>query len=387
MGKPVGNKVLALLFKLALLISAAHRCNAWQSNHKRATGRRWHYSPVSSAATTTARLSTPVMPPETSPLAPHTFAGMVEGGLLEKFETATIRRVLESWRLTEIGYVHREFVGPKQDPPTVLNADTSKCHQYSHSYVPGLRVKDFWNAPDFPWTKKLAARYEDIKEEFLSVTADMEKLTREGNNVWAGALTEDASSYGTGWKTLVLMNRGRWDPVNVGLFPKAATAVRDSGCPAVEVFFASMAGNSDVKLHSDFTNFLLTSHLAVDIPENGNNKCRLTIGDETRQWINGEVMLFDTSIMHSAVNESDRTRYILMLRLWHPDLTKVEREALQFIYDCLDFPELAQCETPKDRQLLQRQVDATRAFPLLGGKSGFGTVTKATGGSKKKKRN
>ena len=44
----------------------------------------------------------------------------------------------------------------------------------------------------------------------------------------------------------------------------------------------------------------MTSHLAVEIPESGNNKCRLSIGDETREWINGEIMLFDTSIMHDG---------------------------------------------------------------------------------------
>lgn len=352
-------------------------CDAWQSNQRLPTARRWRHMSLTTR-------SSAVVPPETSPLAPHTFAGMVERGLLEKFKTTTISRVLESWRLSEIGYEHREFVGSKQDPP-ILDADNSNCHQYSHSYVPGLRVKSFWNVQDFPWTKKLQSRYEDIKQEFVTVTADMDKLTQEGNNIWAGALTDDAASYGTGWKTLVLMNRGRWDPVNVGLFPQAAAAVRDSGCPAVEVFFASMAPKSDVKLHSDFTNFLLTSHLAVDIPENGQNKCRLTIGDNTRQWINGEVMLFDTTIMHSAVNESDKTRYILMLRLWHPDLTKPEREALQYIYDCLDFPELTQAETPKDRQLLERQVEATRSFPSMDGKAGFGASS--SNATKKKKKN
>jgi aspartyl/asparaginyl beta-hydroxylase (cupin superfamily) len=120
----------------------------------------------------------------------------------------------------------------------------------------------------------------------------MRRLEQVGNNIWAGALTDDASSYGAGWRTLVLMNRGTWDPTNVNLFPKTATAIKDCGVPVTEVFFASMQPRTDIKMHSDFTNFVLTSHLAIDIPENGSNKCRLTVGDETRQWINGEGKIY-----------------------------------------------------------------------------------------------
>ena len=48
----------------------------------------------------------------------------------------------------------------------------------------------------------------------------------------------------------------------------------------------------------------------------------------------------ETSIMHDAVIETDETRYILMFRVWHPDLTDAERGALQMIYDYLEVPDL-----------------------------------------------
>jgi len=122
-----------------------------------------------------------------------------------------------------------------------------------------------------------------------------------------------------------------WDQTNCKLFPRTARCVRDSGIPAVEVFFASMKPDSAIKMHSAFTNFVLTSHLALDIPENGNNKCRLTVGDDSKQWINGEMMLFDTSIMNDAVNESNAIRFILMFRVWHPELTKTEWDVVVVI--------------------------------------------------------
>lgn len=325
--------------------------------------------------------ATPSTPPETSPLSPHTFAGMVEKGMIDRFGEEKIDRILQSWRLLERDYEHNEFVG-KGDP------DSSKCHQHCHSFVPGLTVKEFWDAEDFEWCRKLAKKYKAIREEFKSVTSNMDELVKEGNNIWAGALTDDASSYGEGWKTLVLMNRGFWDPVNVNLFPITSKAIDELEVPAVEVFFASMKPHTEIKPHSDFTNFVLTSHLPLDIPYSGENKCRLTIGDTERQWINGEVMLFDTSVLHDAINASDKMRYILMLRVWHPDLTEPEREALQFIYNALEVPGLVSSDA-EERFKAELEVKAARAFPEIrkgiGRKAGFGGGT-TNGGRRKKKK-
>ena len=263
-------------------------------------------------------------------------------------------------------YEHREFVGGKQEPPLLPlledGVTESLCVQQAPSFVPGLTCRQWWDTSDVGWCQKLEGSYPEIREEFVKVTSDADSLTERGNNVWAGALTEDASSYGSGWRTLVLLDRGRWDPTNCALFPRTARAVLESGIPATEVFFASMSAGSDIKVHSDFTNFVLTSHLAMIVPGNGGDKCRLTVGDETRQWIEGTVSLFDTSILHSAVNESDGTRYILMFRLWHPDLTDVEREALQTIYDCLEVPDLMSDDAGA-RFMAERRVEMARTFP------------------------
>jgi len=321
--------------------------------------------------------------PETRPLGPQTFAGQVESAIRQKFGEEPTKRVLHSWRLLEMGCEHREFISS-----AAINSDPleSFCYQHAPSYVPGLTCRTFWDINDFDWGKKLANNYKTIRDEFLSVTSDMERLRQEGNNIWEGALTEEAGGYGEGWKTLVLMDRGMWDSVNCNLFPKTAKCVHDSGIPATEVFFASMQPRTSIKMHSDFTNFVLTSHLAIDIPESGHNKCRLSVGDDTRQWINGEVMLFDTSLMHDAVNETDATRYILMFRLWHPELTQTERDALQFIYDCLQVPDLLS-ESSGTRFMAEENVRLLRTFPeTKPEKSGFGGRNQAKKGTKSKRK-
>ena len=51
------------------------------------------------------------IPPITNSLSPSTFAGQVEQALIKRFTPSKITRVLQSWRLLEMDYEHREFVG------------------------------------------------------------------------------------------------------------------------------------------------------------------------------------------------------------------------------------------------------------------------------------
>ena len=359
-------------------------------------------------------------------LLPHTFAGMVERQLLERFgtendlthhsinnsnnddDTPSIERVLQSWRLLEQDYIHKEYIGNHNSSNGM---DSSMAHSYSyqlcHSYVPGLTVRQFWNVSSFDWCQQLASQYPTIRNEFLSVTADLDHLRQHGNNLWATALDANvAQQYGSGWSTLVLMNRGIWDAENVQLFPQTSQILYDCNVPAVEIFFASMQPNSSIPYHSDYTNFVLTSHLGIDIPNSGTNQCRLNVGGTAEeQWLNGKVMIFDTSIMHNAINENtEQVRYILMMRIWHPDLTPVERQALQYIYDTLEFPELITTMTNTDaRRQVEHEIQLAKTFPLLSSSStsssslsqpsdskrssnagGFGATLTTSGATKKK---
>jgi aspartate beta-hydroxylase len=71
-------------------------------------------------------------------------------------------------------------------------------------------------------------------------------------------------------------------------------------------------------------NFILTAHLALDVPE---GQCWIRVGDDTYYWKNGEVSIFDTSIFHSTWNDADRDRFVLLMRFWHPDLSQDEVKA------------------------------------------------------------
>jgi aspartyl/asparaginyl beta-hydroxylase (cupin superfamily) len=51
--------------------------------------------------------------------------------------------------------------------------------------------------------------------------------------------------------------------------------------PIMEAFFAKMPAQTEIKPHSDYTNFVLTAHLGLKCPE---GKCWINVGDTRTDW-------------------------------------------------------------------------------------------------------
>ncbi|KAH8071846.1 hypothetical protein JL720_11348 [Aureococcus anophagefferens] len=93
---------------------------------------------------------------------------------------------------------------------------------------------------------------------------------------------------------------------------------------------------------------------------------------------NGDLSLM--LIFHDAVNDSDEYRYILMLRVWHPELTDTERAALQFLFDVLDVPDLVSAAEAELAGLRTRPEERAKLAP------GAAKPQKNKKGGKKKKK-
>ena len=59
-------------------------------------------------------------------------------------------------------------------------------------------------------------------------------------------------------------------------------------------------------------------------------------GNEVKKWETGKSMIMDTSFIHSTANETESDRYVLIIRFWHPEVTKMEKLAMQFVFDSID---------------------------------------------------
>ncbi|CAM9147902.1 unnamed protein product [Discosporangium mesarthrocarpum] len=231
-------------------------------------------------------------------------------------------RVLDAWaRLRKGEEFKRDWEG--------------KGLQCARSFVEGLCAEPWHDAGDHVWAQAL-------EEKAAQITGEFRKWNSSRHELWKGATGEDILAYGDNWRKVVLQDR-IWDPITSRCFPETTKIIKALPLPSCEVCFASQGPSSGIGLHTDNTNFFLTAHLGIDIPE---GECWIQVGETKKEWCNGKVMVFDASFMHKTRNESNRPRIVLLIRFWHPEVTPVERNALEFVFAALDDPSLLKTGPP-----------------------------------------
>ena len=78
--------------------------------------------------------------------------------------------------------------------------------------------------------------------------------------------------------------------------------------------FSFLPAKTQIKPHVGFTKMVLRAHLGLIIPEG----CGIRVGNETRSWKEGKMLVFDDSFEHEAWNNSDQDRFVLMLDIANP---------------------------------------------------------------------
>lgn len=247
----------------------------------------------------------------------------IENAVKQKFADEDVSRVLRCWRNFAENKRHQQYLDEEQ-----------RVLQIADCYIDNLQAESFHDTSKYKWVDGLEKHYRSILDELQCYENNRKTISSDAMGQWLGPRDEEGSSYGPEWKTLGLQDRSVWNDDLLPSFPKTISILEEQDVPSCEVFFARQAPQSGIKPHSDRNNFILTCHLALDVPE---GQCWIQVGSETYYWRNGKACIFDTSIVHHTQNESvDRTRYVLLIRFWHPQLTLIERQALQFIFSFLD---------------------------------------------------
>ena len=249
------------------------------------------------------------------------FGAEVEATFIDVFDNKA-NRVLESFRRLRRG---EEFV----------EVHPGQGVQRAGSYMEGLTAVAFpdMHSGQYEWLKKVEENAHVIQKEFASAMKDPGSMMVRGNRVWAKAARDEAVAYGPNWRTLVLQDRGIWEESNIKIFPRTHKLMVDIEAPTLEVFFARQDAKTGIASHTDNSNFIQTTHLGVDVPE---GECWIKVGEHTRNWMNGKIIICDTSFMHETSNDSEKDRYVLIMRHWHPEVTEVEKVANQFLFEALD---------------------------------------------------
>jgi aspartyl/asparaginyl beta-hydroxylase (cupin superfamily) len=98
------------------------------------------------------------------------------------------------------------------------------------------------------------------------------------------------------------------------------------------VLFSLLRPGARIPPHHGFMNARLICHLPLIVPPN----CGLRVGNETREWREGEVVVFDDSIEHEAWNSSNEPRAVLIFDVWRPELSDKERHLVTTMLAAID---------------------------------------------------
>jgi aspartyl/asparaginyl beta-hydroxylase (cupin superfamily) len=210
--------------------------------------------------------------------------------------------------------------------------------QPRYFYYPELPQIQFFDARAFPWTSSLERQTDAIRGEARAILADgaafVPYVQREqGRPVFNPRGLLDNPD----WGAFFLIKDGVTQEENAARCPRTFAAISaiplcrvDKRTPSV--LFSLLRPRARIPPHNGFTNVRLIGHLPLIVPPG----CTLRVGNETRSWAEGEVMLFDDSIEHEATNPSSEPRVVLIFDVWRPELTLGEQGLVAAILNAVD---------------------------------------------------
>lgn len=211
----------------------------------------------------------------------------------------------------------------------VLGAKKVYTQQPSLLHFPRLPALQYYDRSEFPWLAALEVATDKIRQEFLAAYGEdnpdfvpyIDHPDGVPLNQWAELNRSPR------WSVLFFWKDGVRFDENCRRCPQTAAVVE--GLPLLRipnfspnVNFSALAPKTRIPPHSGSTNVRLIVHLPLIVPE----KCTFRVGNEIREWKVGKAWVFDDTIEHEAVNDSDSLRVILMLDIWNPYLSSAERE-------------------------------------------------------------
>jgi aspartyl/asparaginyl beta-hydroxylase (cupin superfamily) len=249
----------------------------------------------------------------------------------------------------------RRYISARGDLPPPIGY--APGHQPSEEHIDGLTAKPFWDVVNendtfFPWAAALEANADIIRHE-LETKLSLDREEKVESQVFASDSAWQNQVMGKGWSAVRLQRLGKWNTDVCKEFPQTYELLRSLNIPfAVRgVCFARQAPGTGVQPHSDGRNFILTSHLGLQIPQG----CWMKVGDQQVTWEVGKLTTLDTSFEHSTGNPADSERHVLIIDFWHPELTEAERAALEFVYDLRNKFESGQVPVRKPKSLQAKE--------------------------------
>jgi aspartyl/asparaginyl beta-hydroxylase (cupin superfamily) len=163
---------------------------------------------------------------------------------------------------------------------------------------------------DFAWTAPLRENWRAIRDEALdialgdaapslaTISPDHRAIARVGQ-----------------WRSFFLSGYGCQIDENIARCPATAAAV--ARIPGLNTaLFSILAPGAHIPDHRGVTKGLLTCHLGLIVPRDGD--VRMRIGGRIVRWAEGETLVFDDTYSHEVWNDTSGTRVVLLIQFARP---------------------------------------------------------------------
>ncbi len=192
----------------------------------------------------------------------------------------------------------------------------------------GLKARPYWEFEDFSEAscrqlKELVRNFAALQREFQIAKAPHRYV--DGHTGYHGTMKD--------WRHRDVVTESMEFPQDArDSFPQLCALLEPfvSSKSLHRSFFAMMRPGVRLPNHCGATNLFLRLHLAMEIPTGDSG---LMVGGEVRHWREGEIILFDDSFGHEAWNNCGQDRYILIMRIMHPEVSDIERHWLPIVFD------------------------------------------------------
>ena len=202
-------------------------------------------------------------------------------------------------------------------------------------YYPYLAQRQFFEREEFDWAPALEAETPAIRAELEAIIADgadfqpyVEDDPDRPRRDFHG-LHGDPS-----WTALYLWRNGERVEENAARCPRTMAALERVPMTSIagqtpSVLFSRLTPGAHIPPHRGMLNCRMIGHLPLIVPAG----CWLRVGNETRRWEEGKLLIFDDSFEHEAKNESADTRIVLLFDIWRPELSDDEKAGISNIFE------------------------------------------------------
>lgn len=211
-------------------------------------------------------------------------------------------------------------------------------------YFPELPQVQYFAREDFAWAAAVEAATDVIREELRAMLATgregfLPYIRSDANQPRDHPLLDRLD-----WSALFFCENGQMFEEVIARCPRTWEVMQTLPLPMIDragpsIMFSLLKPGTRIPAHTGTHNTRLICHLPLIVPPG----CGFRVGNETRAWEVGKLIIFDDTIEHEAWNDSAEERVVLIFEIWRPELSAQERDEVTALF-------AASQSRPEDRE-------------------------------------